>query len=240
MKYFSLFLFTFFMLSLYGQRQPVYYKSYKEAFERTEQTKIYYHVYDLPFEAKPILQEKGEIDLNYPEQLMISIASATNQKWVNYNTYSKDRDLMYKPPAYFAKKKKWDPDKNYLSLTSKLQFEMDGVEYALMRFHAISEHSDRQPIGVYVFRKTKSRWYGAPNALSDNLIMTMLYFKIDLLEAVLIGKKNENPYMDELIDRVHDENGINLMLLGDVVASWSEVEKEGKDKQTYFFDKIDW
>jgi hypothetical protein len=161
---------------------------------------VSYYVYDPPFLAKPIFNQLEDVKNNYPEKLMESIISASDQNWVNYNNLNISE---IKDNAFFEKVKKQDKDKNYFELLSKLEFEANNSQMTIIKFNLyIDEKKDSLPlVGTYVCQKVDGIWKRVSTPFTTRLAMVMLVFKQDILKRLLVGKYN-NTTEESLVKRI--------------------------------------
>jgi len=92
---------------------------------------ISFYVYNPPFLAKAIYGDTIEAANRFPEQLMSSIISTLNQKWINYNTSGGGARAEKKEQKYFDFIRLMDKDKNYFELRSKMSFSLGATELGL-------------------------------------------------------------------------------------------------------------
>lgn len=198
---------------------------------------ISFHIYD-PFIARPIYKNLNEVENRYPEQLMSSILSATNQKWVDYNTLGDSLESEKLDVKVFDFRKSMDADKNYFELISKLTFKANGTDMALIKFYL---HSEQLPVafsGVQVMQKRNGRWYDTSTSFTSSMALMLMRFDSNQLYKVLIGEMTGIPLMDNLIKEIKTESGVDINLLVKKFDSWY-VNKD-EEKLDYFIDKNAW
>ncbi|CAZ95449.1 hypothetical protein [Zobellia galactanivorans] len=96
-----------------------------------EESEISFFQYPERTFVKAIYNSQAEATNVYPEQLLESIISATNQEWVNYNTLGGAEKASQKKQSHFDKIMTMDKDKNYFELAHKLTFDVGGVPTAV-------------------------------------------------------------------------------------------------------------
>ncbi|MEN0049919.1 MAG: hypothetical protein AAF806_22850 [Bacteroidota bacterium] len=210
-----------------------------ELVDVTTKVEAYYHIYEPVFKASPSMKSMEEAKNIYPEELMISLMSENSPTWVDYNTWNGTRD---KTNNYYEQKVRWNPEEIYYALTSKFEFKIGNTWYAYMRFRLHGKTVDKPPVGVYLLRKEKDRWYYTKEVLSNEMNFIFFNFKPELLEKIFKEEKNGDPALDKLIDSITINGNINLKQLEKEVMAAYEAEQKSKSKQfsNYFFEPLNW
>lgn len=163
------------------------------------------------------------------EELMTSIFSATNQKWVDYNSLGGKEKATPFTNSEFLEKIKYK-DKNYMEMLSKLEFKSDSIQYAIVKFNYYLEQHKKNIKGSILMQKEKNRWYQTSNAKINNLTMMMLVFKEDILGRLLTGQ-GINKMEKDLISIIYND-GLDIDKLFQ-----QNFTTEQKD---YFINKLNW
>ncbi|UZO79836.1 hypothetical protein NBT05_12840 [Aquimarina sp. ERC-38] len=189
-----------------------------------------YHVYKPPFKAKAIYKNKNEALNLYPEQLMSSILSASNQEWVDYNTLGGSNESDKKGQEHFNKVKTINIDQKYFELQSKLEFIANNFQMAIVKFYY--HQPNKKPIaGSIVMQKQEDIWKTTSTPYTTKIAMALMVFKPEIFGRILLGEGiNEMEYA--LINDVTDNNGFSFNKL--MKRKLSEIEKN------YFTNPLNW
>lgn len=197
-----------------------------------------YHIYDPPFLAKPVYSDTTEAVNQYPEQLMSSIMSATSQEWVNYNTLGGAKEAEQKTEQELEMFKRLDKESNYYQLVSKLTFQTNGAEMAIIKFYLQLEIAPRPFSGAYVMQRVDNRWYKTVTTFTSPMALLMMRFDAEKLGMVLKGEETGELFMDELIQLVHTNGQVDFQVLLNEFDSW--FSNNDTDRQAYFLDQNSW
>ncbi len=198
-----------------------------------------FHIYNPPLKAKAIYKDSIEAGNEYPEQLVSSLISASSQGWIDYNTFGGNSKSEKKDQKYFDFIKSMDIDKNYYELKSKLMFELNGQEYAIIKFYFHTELLPESKSGAYVMVKDNGRWkYTTTNFTSDLALMVMR-FNGEKLQELLRGQNSGNEIVDRVISQITTDTGfIEFTSLYKEFANW--YEQDNTEYLNYFIDKNAW
>ena len=122
-----------------------------------EESEISFFEYPEKTLAKAIYESQSEVTNKYPEQLMESILSATNQEWVNYNILGGAEKASEKEQSHFDRIKSMNKNKNYFELTHKLTFDVGGIPTSIIKFFTHFEETDVLS-GAAVMQFVNGRW----------------------------------------------------------------------------------
>lgn len=190
-----------------------------------------YHIYDPPFRAMVIYKDTIEAVNKYPEQLMSSMLSASNQDWVNYNTLGGAIESSKISQEEFDKVKKLSYDKNYFELLSKLEFEVNNDKMAIVKFYLYKEDLDKPVAGATVMQYINNRWYETSKPYTTSIAMALMIFKVNIMNSLLTGK-GRNEMENDLIKKVYD-NGLDF----DKLLQQQNLSTEEKE---YFTNPLNW
>lgn len=188
----------------------------------SEESELMFYRYDSIFKIKATLTSLDEVENEYPEQLMESILSARNQKWIDYNTLGgKGRK---KEQSHFNKIIKMDKDKNYFELKHKLTFRLGNTPTSIIKFYFYQENE--KPIsGSYLLQNINGRWYKTSSSSLSILPIIVMRIKSEVLEGIVYG----NSEIQEIIDireRTTTNGSLDLKKLEDEFASWYSPRKD--------------
>ena len=193
----------------------------------SEEQTLYFYDYQPDLIIKADYSEMSEAENKYPEQLMQSVLSATNQEWVDYNTLGGAERSDQKPTSHFEKIKSMDKEKNYFELHHKLTFNVGEIPTAIIKFFIYQD--DSPPIsGAMVMQNVNGRWYKGSDASLSSLSIIVMRLKSDVLGGVILGDSNDEN-INDLRNRVTTESGVELLKLESEFTSWySPVRNEGQ------------
>lgn len=194
-----------------------------------EEHELGFYEYEPKLKVKATMTAMSEAKNQYPEELMTSILSATNQKWVNYNTLSKG--VKKKDPSHFEKIKKMSKDENYFELHHKLSFKLGNIPTVLIKFFVHEEN--QQPISAcYVMQKVNNRWQRTANTNLSLLSIIVMRLKSDVLKGIVTGKST-NKAINAIRDRVTTNDMLDVKKLEKEFESWYSPKKDEYKIQMY-------
>lgn len=85
----------------------------KSYFAQKQQSQLLYHSYDPPLRITADYNSLTEALNLFPEQLIQSVLSASNQEWIDYNTLGGEEKSTKKDQAYFYRIATMNKDSNY-------------------------------------------------------------------------------------------------------------------------------
>jgi hypothetical protein len=201
-------------------------------------SKASFHVYNPAFLAKKIYTDTLQAINETPEQLMCSLISARSQVWVNYNTLGGEVKAEKRTPAYFEKYNQMDKESNFYELKAKYEFTANGSDYAIVKFYIHFQGMPKPLSACYQLQKLGKRWYYTSADFTADLVVLIMRFDENLLNKVMVGKITGDKPTDDLIKKVHDQNGLNLNKLNKEFKQW--YESNDTKKLSYFVDKNAW
>lgn len=165
-----------------------------------------FYVYNPGYLAKAIYKDTLDAKNTFPEQLMESLISANNQKWIDYNTLGGMLNSKKYDKAYFNARNKMNKTKTFLELKAKYIFTFQGNEMAIIKYFYNSP--DNKPTsGAYVLQKLGERWFYTSTSFTSDLALVIMRFQEEKLALILKGEKTGNAKIDEVILRLKDANG---------------------------------
>jgi hypothetical protein len=199
---------------------------------------VLFHVYNPPFLAKAIYKDTIQAVNKFPEQLMSSIISTLNPKWIAYNTLGGQAKAEKKEQKYYDFIKSMDRDKNYFELRSKMSFSLGGNDFSIIKFYFHTQELPTAQSGAYVMQKVNNRWYSTSTPNTSDLSLMIMRFQEDKLLTILTGKPNGNPVNDELMAKTSVSGSIDLALLYKEFSNW--YTNNDSQKIEYFIDPKAW
>ncbi|RUA34501.1 MAG: hypothetical protein DSY77_05050 [Bacteroidetes bacterium] len=197
-----------------------------------------FHVYEPPFQAKAIYSDTTEAVNEYPEQLMSSIMSATNQPWVEYNVLGGAESGEQKSNRHFDFISTMNRDSNYFELRSKLMFSEGSREFAIIKFYLHTEDISEDQSGAFVMQKVGDRWYRTATSFTTNIAVMVMRFKAPLLQQILGGQLTGDSQVDTMIQQVGNNGVVDINQLYALFAAW--YENNDTANLDYFIDENAW
>jgi hypothetical protein len=194
-----------------------------------------FYVYKPKLLIKATLSSMEEAKNLYPEQLMESVFSATNQNWVNYNTLGGEKDEQEQ--SHFDRIKSMDKDKNYFELHHKLTFNVGKTPTAIIKFFLYQEKEE--PVSAaYVMQKIEGRWQRTSHVSLSTLSIVVMRMKTEVLEGIIL-RNSDDPNIIAIRDRVSTGGGLDLAKLEKEFASWYDPEIDQR-KLNLYKDSTTW
>ncbi|MCK0147424.1 hypothetical protein MWU78_17345 [Arenibacter sp. F26102] len=187
-----------------------------------EESEITFFQYPGGTYAKAVYKSQADITNEYPEQLLESIVSATDQEWVNYNTLGGAEKASEKKQSHFDKIITMDKDKNYFELAHKLTFDVGGISTAIVKFFT---HFEGTAVlsGAVVMQFVNDRWQKTSHPSLSTLSIIVMRMKSEVLEGIVLQNSND-PNIKAIAERVSTEAGLDLSLLEEEFGSWYSPE----------------
>jgi hypothetical protein len=198
-------------------------------------SEIGFYKYQQGFKIKATKDFKT-IKNEYPEDLMQSVLSCSNEEWEIFNTLGGKDKADINDKSYYNNIKKMDVDKNYFELKHKIEFEIDGVATAIVKFYFITQNNPKPQAGLTVMQKKGNRWYKTSMKMVSNLAMTVLRLKTEELEKI-INSNIDSPELQQMNKKVFVNGKLDFNKLNQEIDSWYINEtKENISKKEYFKD----
>ena len=194
-----------------------------------------FYVYEPPFKAKAIYNDITQAVNKYPEQLMSSVMSENSEAWHNYNKLKKG-DISDGKKERFKNVKFLNKDTNYFELLHKLEFNLYGNKYAIIKFNLVLDENKKSVKGAFTLVNIDGSW--KKTSLSFRLTMLNVIFKTSKLQEVFKGVPVGNILMDELINEIYTDEILNMKKLLKEFESWS-INNE-TEKLEYFTENPNW
>lgn len=164
-------------------------------------TRIY--KYSPTYVAKKAYLNLKDVKNEYPESLIESEMSVISREWSSFN-YGKARDAE---PERYSKISKMNIDKNYIQLLYKIQYEVNGTEFAIIKIHIFSEDK-KDPTGyALAMKKQQNRWVIYDESAITDLMFLFISLKTESIDAIFNQQKSGNLALDNIIT-TSKENGI--------------------------------
>jgi hypothetical protein len=196
---------------------------------------ILFYKYNSDFKVKATKDFKA-IKNEFPEDLMQSILSCSNEEWEIFNTLGGKEKAEINDSDHYNHIKKMDVEKTYFELKHKLEFEIDGIPTAIVKFYFITQDSPRPQAGLTVMQKKGNRWYKTSMKMVSNLAMTVLRLKTEEFQKIINGNVN-SPELIQINKKVFVNGKLDFNKLNQEIDSWyMEPTKENISKKTYFKD----
>lgn len=192
------------------------------------------YIYEPAFMARKQYKTREEATYRWPEEVFISLISASNQEWLDDIEMGGNAQKL--PEGHFQNIQNAPADAVYFELKSKLTLFLGDAETAIIKFYFHSR--DNVSSGTYIFQKIKNRWYKTNMPALTGLSIVLMRMKENKLQDVLT-QNTSDPLTTNLIKQVRNaDNTINLDVLEKKLNSWYS----NKDQKTidYFIDPKAW
>ncbi|GAA3769952.1 hypothetical protein GCM10022423_24440 [Flavobacterium ginsengiterrae] len=194
-----------------------------------------FYKYQAEFKIKATKDFKT-IKNEFPEDLMQSIISCSDEEWEIFNTLGGKENAQINEPDYYESIKKMDIDKNYFELKHKLEFEIDQTPTVIIKFYFISQDNLQPQAGIIVMQKYDNRWYKTSMKMVPNIAMVVLKLKTSELEKIITGNLN-SPELIQIHEKVFIKDKLDFNRLKIEMDSWYlDDTKENILKKEYFKD----
>lgn len=200
-----------------------------------EVQELTFYEYNPKLKIKATMLSMEDAKNEFPEELMQSIFSATNQEWVNYNTLGGEEDEQEQ--SHFDRIKTMDKDKNYFELHHKLTFNVGEIPTAIIKFFFYQEN-EKPVSAAYVMQKVDGRWQRTSHVSLSTLSIIVMRMKSEVLKGIVLGN-SDDPNIIAIKDRVSTEGSLDLTKLETEFASWYDPEIDQR-KISLYKDPATW
>ena len=191
-----------------------------------------YSIYNPAFKAGMFYSDILEARNTTPEELMISIISADNQAWVDYNTKGGSENTDQKGEAHFERVRNRIREKNYFELLSKTTFLYRQKETAIVKFYLHLEENEKPIAGTTVIEKSDNlQWKVASEPSLTSMAMCIMIFKPIVMQN-LLSSSPSNSIEEEILSVAYTESGLDFNKL--LQIDYTQEEK------TYLTNPLNW
>lgn len=176
-------------------------------------------------------------DAEFPEQLVQSILSATNQEWVDSYTYGGAEKSSKKSEEHFDRIQFMNKDSNYFELHHKLVFNIGSVPTAIIKFFLFQEN-EKPVSGAFLMQKINGVWYKSSDPNANDLVILTMRLKSEVLAGILLNN-SENEDVLDLRQKVLTDENIDLVKLVSEFSSWYSPTRD-EEKIELFIDSKTW
>lgn len=167
------------------------------------------------------IQNYKDITNSNPEGLMISVFSANNLEWFNYNKEKKvektNQDFLYISKA--------SPDNYFCELKYKIHFEANGREYVVIKYVLFDNQSE---IGfAESMVKINNKWFTTTEAGITNLVFFMGMIDVKYINAIFNNSTSDNITLNKIISSNINGKKINITnILADIENKLNKKDSE--------------
>lgn len=167
------------------------------------------------------IQNSKDITNSSPESLMISVFSANNLEWFNYNKEKKvektNQDFLYITKA--------SPDNYFCELKYKIHFEANGREYAVIKYVLYDNKSEFGFAESMV--KINNKWFTTTEAGITNLVFFMGMVDTKYINAIFNNSTSDNTTLNTIISSNTNAKKVNITkILADLEKRLSKKDSE--------------
>ncbi len=167
---------------------------------------------------------------------MQSVLSCSSEEWEVFNTFEGKEKAEINNSDYYNRIKEMDVEETYFELKHKLEFEIDGVPTAIVKFYFITKDNPKPQAGVIVMQNNGYRWCKISMKMVSNLAMTVLRLKTEEFEKIIKGnidtielqQMNKSVFVNDKLDF----NKLNQ----EIDSFYTNETKENLSKKEYFKD----
>ncbi len=199
---------------------------------------VYFKKYDDSFNVKAELTELSQVQNKYPEQLLQSVLSSNSFEWDIYNTLGGKEKAKEKSQKHYSTIKTMDRELNYFKPLHKMEFEIEGVPVAIIKYNIVSNNLDKTMSAVMVMRKINDRWYITSTQMVGDIALTIWRLKTAELEKIIKGDESDS-FLKEIKFKVFINGVLDIKKLSSEIDSWYVNNNEvNKAKIKYFKDPL--
>ena len=197
---------------------------------------VYFMKYEDGSKVKAEITDISKAENAFPEQLLQSILSSTSYDWDIYNTLGGKDKAKPKSDKHYNNIKTINKDKNYFELKHKLEFEIEGVPTAIVKYYIIMEGKSEYISAVTVMQKYNGRWYKTTTKMVSDLAMIVWRLKSNEFEKLILAKSDDS-VLKEVNSKVFVNGKLDFGMLSKEMESWyAQDTPANKAKIDYFKD----
>lgn len=178
-----------------------------------------YHIYEPILKIQARYKDTTEAKNETPEELMTSIVSSNSKLWEKYNAAEFDENESYT----FVKGIEYE-------LLSKLEFEIDSLPMAIIKFKLIKPDEVKKIVGVAIIKKNSKRWKTTSSYYVNRLSIAFLVFRENIMQNLIL-KNPKNNIEKKLLEKCYS-NGLDIEKL--LSQDFTKEQKE------YFINPLNW
>ncbi len=147
-----------------------------------------------------------EVKNSTPEELISSSLSATNLHWFNFNREDKKK----KSSQDFNYIKNVNSDLYFAELLFKIEFEANGKEYAIVKYHL--HDNNKSELGfAEVMTKKDGRWYTISESEVSQLLFFMIMIDVKYINQIFNDGYSDNSDLNKiLVDNKSNDDSIDI------------------------------
>jgi len=181
-----------------------------------------FHIYEPPYKAMWTYREMSEAKNLTPEELLTSIASESNQEWVDYNNAKGKSHTVSKKQFEFRRNR--SHEKNYFELAHKFKFSLNGVETVIVKYWFIDDGKKNGSTTLQA-QKIDGKWVSSPVVGLDKLSLVIDKLDSNIL-ASFFSSIDKDPLISDLYVKTRgDRNILNIDKLYDTLISVLKTDK---------------
>jgi len=202
--------------------------------ERSKNMSLY--IYEPTLVLKRIYNTVEEAKFSYPEELMISILSCTDELW-NEKNHHPNFPVRPKRVEHYSKVKQSDIDVIYFELDYKLSYSYNGSDFAMIKYFIHSDESEKPASAMKVLEKYNGSWVVSNNFKTFTPIVLMRIDKYKLKNILNLDASDQ--LITELLPDIMKNGAVDLDLLAIEFSKWYE-EPVNEDSINHFKDPRTW
>lgn len=157
------------------------------------------------------VKQQDQLTCQFPEEAILSYFCASDQEWVN-SLY-----LESIPPKiedrHFADIKKWNPDSNYLIVSSKVMYLVDGVRYCCIKYYIKKQGRPPRP-AAHNLKELNGKWFFSPSIITNTTSVLMWLIDPIYISDIFNKRKSNSLIVNNIIDKSYIKGMLDLERLG--------------------------
>ncbi|HEY8399715.1 MAG TPA: hypothetical protein VIK89_00560 [Cytophagaceae bacterium] len=189
--------------------------------------------YDTLFKAKRIFTDVSQVSNSTVEELVSSVYSADNQKWVNFNYYQPEQAPKFNKKEYKERASK-NIDTSFYQLIHRLSFLHDGIPTAIVKYRYIKEGVP-QNFGSLIAQNINNRWYVVNIPELEEQRKLIQAIKTEMFIALSTGRARRDDILKQLIDQTRGVFfALDITALSEFYSQW--VKENNMEMLKHFCD----
>ena len=165
------------------------------------------------------IEDISNVDNSSPEKLIQSVISCKNKEWEILNTLGGEANADVKSIEEYNQIKRMDKTKNYIELINKIEFKIDSISTAIIKFNLISASFQKPMVGIIVMQQYNNKWFKTNTKMVNNIALPQMKLKPDLFDNI-VNNNFDTEELKKLKSKIMINNHLDFNALSAELNSW--------------------
>ena len=112
-----------------------------------------------------------------------------------------------------------DKTKNYIELINKIEFKIDSISTAIIKFNLISASFQKPMVGIIVMQQYNNKWFKTNTKMVNNIALPQMKLKPDLFDNI-VNNNFDTEELKKLKSKIMINNHLDFNALSAELNSW--------------------